>query len=93
MTERTLGRRMQLLQLSFTVLLDEARRDAALHAVEHTDRALVEVGQSLGFAEPSTFWRAFRRWTGRTPREWRRQAATERQTERPRRLPPNATKR
>jgi AraC-like DNA-binding protein len=93
MTERTLARRMQLLQLSFTVLLDEARRDAALQAVEHTDRALAEVGQSLGFAEPSTFWRAFRRWTGHTPSQWRRQAAAERQTQRPRRLQPSAIKR
>ncbi|MDQ1259431.1 MAG: hypothetical protein QG643_1255, partial [Pseudomonadota bacterium] len=48
--------------------------DAALHAVAHTDRALGDIGQSLGFAEPSTFWRAFRRWTGGTPQAWRSQA-------------------
>ncbi|WEN16707.1 AraC family transcriptional regulator [Rhodanobacter sp. AS-Z3] len=71
-TERTLARRMQAQQLSFTVLLDEARRDAALQAVEHSDRDLTEIGQSLGFAEPSTFWRAFHRWTGYTPGQWRR---------------------
>jgi AraC-like DNA-binding protein len=74
LSERTLARRMQAQGLSFSALLDEARRDAALHAVAHTDRALGDIGQSLGFAEPSTFWRAFRRWTGGTPQAWRSQA-------------------
>ncbi len=69
--ERTLARRMQAQGLSFSALVDEARRDAALHAVAHTDRALGDIGQALGFAEPSTFWRAFRRWTGSTPQAWR----------------------
>ncbi len=73
--ERTLARRMQAQGLSFSALVDEARRDAALHAVAHTDRALGGIGQALGFAEPSTFWRAFRRWTGSTPQAWRQVGA------------------
>ncbi len=73
--ERTLARRMQAQGLSFSALVDEARRDAALHAVAHTDRALGDIGQALGFAEPSTFWRAFRRWTGSTPQAWRQVGA------------------
>ncbi|MNM92299.1 HTH-type transcriptional regulator VirS [compost metagenome] len=75
LTPRTLARRMQQQQLDFSGLLDEARRDAALHAVANTAQALADIGQSLGFAEPSTFWRAFKRWTGMTPAQWRRQAA------------------
>jgi AraC-like DNA-binding protein len=71
---RTLARRMAAAEpqaLDFSTLLDEARRDAALDAVAHSERPLAEIGQSLGFAEPSTFWRAFRRWTGTTPGTWR----------------------
>lgn len=73
--ERTLARRMQAQGLSFTALLDAARRQAALQAVAHTQRPLAEIGATLGFAEASTFWRAFRRWTGHTPGDWREQAA------------------
>jgi AraC-like DNA-binding protein len=74
MSTRTLARRMAAAEpapLDYSRLLDEARRDAALDAVAHSERPLAEIGQSLGFAEPSTFWRAFRRWTGKTPGEWR----------------------
>ncbi|MGQ0708893.1 MAG: AraC family transcriptional regulator [Rhodoferax sp.] len=72
--ERTLARRLQSQGLDFATLVDEARRDAALQALAHSPRALADIGQSLGFAEPSTFWRAFKRWTGQTPAQWRRQA-------------------
>lgn len=76
LSPRTLARRMQCLQLDFSSLVDQARRDAALHAVANTERTLTDIGQSLGFAEPSTFWRAFKRWTGQTPAQWRLQNAT-----------------
>ena len=72
LTERTLARRLQAQALSYTALLDAARRDAALAAVAQGGRTLAEIGQSLGFAEPSTFWRAFRRWTGQSPARFRR---------------------
>ncbi|HMN74511.1 MAG TPA: AraC family transcriptional regulator [Burkholderiaceae bacterium] len=76
LTERTLARRMQAQGLSFSGLLDEARRDAALQAVANGKRPLAEIGQSLGYAEPSVFWRAFRRWTGITPAQSRARTAS-----------------
>jgi AraC-like DNA-binding protein len=75
LTPRTLARRMQQQGLDFSGLVDQARRDAAMSAVAESTRALADIGQSLGFAEPSTFWRAFKRWTGMTPLQWRQQAA------------------
>jgi AraC-like DNA-binding protein len=71
LTERTLARRMQAQGLSFSGLLDEARRTAALQALAHTQRPLAEIGQALGYAEPSVFNRAVRRWTGSAPGAWR----------------------
>lgn len=71
LSERTLARRMQAQGLNFSQLLDAARRDAALQAVAQPELALAGIGQSLGFAEPAVFWRAFRRWTGCTPAQWR----------------------
>ncbi|WP_411275747.1 helix-turn-helix domain-containing protein [Diaphorobacter sp. LI3] len=73
-SERTLARRMQALGLSYTAVLDAARHQAALHALAQADRPLGEISQSLGFAEPSVFNRAFRRWTGCTPGQWRQAA-------------------
>ncbi|MBS0608888.1 MAG: AraC family transcriptional regulator [Proteobacteria bacterium] len=73
-SERTLARRMQAQGLAFAGLLDEVRRGAALQAVAHTARPLADIGQALGFAEPAVFWRAFRRWTGMTPAQWRARA-------------------
>ena len=71
LSERTLARRMQAQQLSFSALLDAVRREAALQAVAQPGRALADIGQALGFAEPAVFWRAFKRWTGCTPLQWR----------------------
>lgn len=72
LSTRTLARRLQAQGLDFSNMLDEARRDAALHALAHSNERITEIGQRLGFAEPSTFWRAFRRWTGDAPAQWRR---------------------
>jgi len=72
-SERTLARRMRAEGLSFSALLDSARREAALQALADGQRTPAEVGQWLGYAEPSVFWRAFRRWTGCTPRQWQAQ--------------------
>ena len=45
----------------------------AMQAVTDKERPLADIAQSLGFAEPSAFCRAFRRWTGTPPARWRRQ--------------------
>lgn len=74
LSTRTLARRLQALRLDFSSVLDDARRDAALQAVAHSTTSLADIGLALGFAEPSTFWRAFRRWTGQTPAQWRTQS-------------------
>ena len=53
--------------LSYLALLDGVWRDAAPRAVAQTTRALSDIALALGYAEPSVFTRAFRRWTGATP--------------------------
>jgi len=75
LSERTLARRLQEHQLSYSDVVDALRRDAACEAVAHSLRPFSDIAQSLGFAEASTFNRAFRRWTGGTPGAWRAQAS------------------
>jgi len=42
-----------------------------------TDESIDEIVYLTGFSEPSTFYRAFKRWSGMTPIEYRRQSAEE----------------
>jgi AraC-like DNA-binding protein len=61
---------------SFTDLLDGTRRELARHYVRETHRPLGEISYLLGFSEPSSFTRAFRRWTGVSPQKFRDNAGS-----------------
>ena len=71
MTLRSLQRRLKSSQLSLTQLLDEARREFACAQLRLPDVAIKQVAEQLGFSEPSAFYRAFKRWTGKTPARFR----------------------
>jgi AraC-like DNA-binding protein len=72
-SQRTLQRRLQDEGNSFQQLLDETRRTLALQYLAQPERSLLEIAYLLGFADPSNFFRAFRRWHGCTPGEYRAQ--------------------
>ncbi len=72
MHERTLGRRLQEAGTTFQALLDEARADVARQLLHDTRAPVARISTSLGYRDPTVFTRAFRRWTGVTPREYRR---------------------
>lgn len=72
MSERTLARRLKEQGHTFDSLLDGVRRDLAQQAVADPNRALADIALALGFAESSTFYRAFHRWTGMPPAKWRK---------------------
>jgi AraC-like DNA-binding protein len=71
MSERTLQRRLQAEGTSFNELLDDARRTIAFTYLADRKLAAYEVSFLLGYAEPATFFRAFKRWTGQTPQQYR----------------------
>ena len=56
---------------SFQDLRDETRRDIALGHLRAGDMSLTEIAFLVGFTDQSNFSRAFRRWTGVSPREWK----------------------
>jgi len=74
MSRRSLQRSLQMLQTSHTQLLEEARRERATHLLREGKR-VAEVAQALGFSEPSAFFRAYRRWTGTSPKNTRAASA------------------
>ncbi len=71
LTPRTLQRKLQELGTSHNELLDQMRRQLAMRYLREREMAICEVAYLLGFSEPSSFHRAFKRWTGLTPKEFR----------------------
>lgn len=71
MGARTLQRRLADKGHSFQDLVDLARRELAHQLLKETDYSLAEVAFLTGFSEQSGFSRAFKRWSGQTPRSYR----------------------
>ena len=75
MSLRNLQRKLQVEGTNYRTLLDETRRELAIQYIRETHRPIGEIAWLLGFAETSNFTRAFRRWTGVSPNEYRRQTS------------------
>ncbi len=73
-SERQLQRRLAEHGLGFKEVVEQVRREQALNHLTNTDLSLAQVAQLSGYAEPSSFHRAVRRWTGLTPLAVRAQA-------------------
>lgn len=73
MSTRTLQRRLQDENTSFQQLLDETRRELAMQFLRQRRLTLLEIAYLLGFADPSNFFRAFKRWFGMPPGQYRDQ--------------------
>jgi AraC-like DNA-binding protein len=67
---RTLQRRLADERLTFRQLLDSSRQQRAQELLQEGRLAIAEIAYELGYGEQSAFTRAFKRWTGQTPRAW-----------------------
>lgn len=76
MTPRTLQRRLADEGTSFAALSDDVRRRCAERYLKDARLPLAEVAFLVGFADPSNFHKAFRRWTGETPGAYRERTAS-----------------
>lgn len=66
----TLQRRLRREGTTYQRLLDTTRRELALEYLKEGRHTLADITFLLGFADQSNFTRAFRRWTGNTPRQY-----------------------
>lgn len=71
LSARTLQRRLKADGVLFKDLVRVTREKLARHYITRTELAYGEIAFLLGFDEPSSFFRAFRTWTGRTPESFR----------------------
>jgi len=73
-SQRSLQRRLKEQGLSFTQLLASTRSELGLQYVRDPQRSFNEIAFLLGFSEPGNFTRAFKRWHGKSPSEYRHSA-------------------
>ncbi|WP_238547607.1 AraC family transcriptional regulator [Meridianimarinicoccus roseus] len=71
MSERTLYRRLAAEGLTFRDVLTEAQSSLAKDLLRDSDNSIAEIAFLTGFSEQSTFSRAFKRWFGQAPAQFR----------------------
>lgn len=71
MHSRTLSRRLEAFGTSYQALLDEGRFEIARQMLADTALEVGQIAAALDYADASAFTRAFRRWSGTTPGQWR----------------------
>ncbi|MGI9259769.1 MAG: helix-turn-helix domain-containing protein [Gammaproteobacteria bacterium] len=74
---RTLQRRLAEAETSYTELVNEARMKLAEQMLKDRSRSIASIAVLTGFANHSGFSRAFHRWKGMTPRQFRAKARRE----------------
>jgi len=66
-----LQRQLADYQYSYQVLLDAVREQLGCRYLKEGGLTFVEIAMLLGYSEQSAFSRAFKNWTGKTPRQYR----------------------
>jgi AraC-like DNA-binding protein len=74
LSTRTLRRRLEDAQTSYQEIVGEIRRDLALRYLTQTSLSTEAIAEILGYSDTANFRQAFKRWTGESPRQYRRMA-------------------
>jgi AraC-like DNA-binding protein len=76
MSPRSLRRRLASEGTTYRALVQSALEESAGHLLRDPRKSVQETAYALGFSDAATFHRAFKRWTGLTPKEYREKAGT-----------------
>jgi AraC-like DNA-binding protein len=68
---RTLRRQLSSEGTSFRALMDEVRETLAIQLIQETAMTMEQISIRLGYSDTANFFHAFKRWTGRTPKQYR----------------------
>jgi AraC-like DNA-binding protein len=69
---RTLTRRLRAEGYSFDAISNQVRFELSRRLLTDTDMSIIEIANTFKYSEASAFTRAFRRWSGRSPSDWRK---------------------
>ncbi|MDO9622035.1 MAG: helix-turn-helix domain-containing protein [Moraxellaceae bacterium] len=72
-SERTLKRQLAQEGTTFSDILEDMRRQEAIRLLLNTGESLDRIAEALGYSDVANFNRAFKRWTGTTPGQYRRE--------------------
>ncbi|WP_425237748.1 AraC family transcriptional regulator ligand-binding domain-containing protein [Ulvibacterium sp.] len=72
MSNRTLTRRLSENGVSFRDLIGKTQKELSKNLLKNSNRSIAEIAFETGFSEQSAFNRAFKRWTGHSPTEFRK---------------------
>lgn len=78
MSAPTLRRRLKREGTTFQALKDACRRDASMDYLDRPELSINDVAILMGFTDPSAFYRSFKKWTGKTPGEYRARPGSDR---------------
>jgi AraC-like DNA-binding protein len=70
--ERTLRHQLQQLQTSYKEIRERLIKQKAIKFIENSTYSIEQVAEMLGYSEPAAFNHAFKRWFGRSPRQYHR---------------------
>ncbi len=73
MTPQTLRRRLKEANTSYQEIKDSIRKDASVYYLSKPELSIDEIALLMGFSEASSFHRAFKKWTGKTPSRYRKE--------------------
>ena len=74
MNARTLQRKLADEQTSFRAISAEVRKELSMHLIQRSESNITEVAEIMGYADPTSFRRAFKGWTKKTPKSVKRGA-------------------
>ncbi|MEH6344839.1 MAG: AraC family transcriptional regulator ligand-binding domain-containing protein [Bermanella sp.] len=69
-SDRTLRRKLKDSGVSYREILDDHKKKRALDMLKHKNMSISSLTESLGYTEAASFLRAFKRWTGQTPKQY-----------------------
>ncbi|PBZ54973.1 AraC family transcriptional regulator [Pseudomonas aeruginosa] len=71
LSRRTLQRRLKEHGIEFSTLIEDIRRELAISYMKESNYSMTEISLLVGYSESASFTRAFRRWTGQSPQQYR----------------------